>query len=119
VWEDITIPSYATQARYRARAGQSNPRFLDEMLFNEMVLMPYHEAQFDADAGPFLFEFQRHGLSSEEFCSLLDGFFSNASLLTDYHKVLETHSVALVYNYWSYMPPLADSTHSCKDSLRC
>jgi len=108
VWEDITIPSYATQARYGARAGQPNPRFLDEMLFNEIVLMPYHEAQFDADAGPFLFEFQRHGLSSEEFCSLLNGFFSNASLLTDYRKVLETHSVALVYNYWSYMLPLAE-----------
>jgi hypothetical protein len=70
--------------------------------------MPYHEAQFDADAGPFLFECQRHGLSSEEFCSLLNGFFSNASLLTDYRKVLETHRLALVYNHWSYMPPLAE-----------
>ena len=33
----------------------------------------------------------------------------NASLLgTDYRKVLETHSVAHVYNHWSYMPPLAE-----------
>jgi hypothetical protein len=48
-------------------------------------------------------------MSSEEFCSLLNGFFSNSSLLgTDYRKVLETHSVALVYNHWSYMPPLAE-----------
>jgi hypothetical protein len=112
VWEDITIPSYATQARYGARAGQPNPRFLDAKLFNEMVLMPYHKAQFEAHTGPswpFLFEFQQHGMSSEDFCSRLNGFFSNATLLgTDYHKVLETHSVALVYNHWSYMPPLVE-----------
>jgi hypothetical protein len=96
--------------RSEGRAGE--PTFSRPKLFNEMVLMPYHEAQFEAHTGPswpFLFEFQRHGMSSEEFCSRLNGFFSNASLLgTDYRKVLETHSVALVYNHWSYMPPLAD-----------
>jgi uncharacterized protein YecE (DUF72 family) len=68
------------------------------------------------------FEFHRHGISGEEFCSRLDGFFvqlpkdlryaveiRNAGLLgADYHKVLETHSVAHVYNHWSYMPPLAE-----------
>jgi uncharacterized protein YecE (DUF72 family) len=33
----------------------------------------------------------------------------NAGLLgAEYHKVLETHSVAHVYNHWSYMPPLAE-----------
>jgi hypothetical protein len=112
VWEEITIPSYETQVRYGARDGEATPRFLDAKLFNEMVLMPYHEAQFKAHTGsswPFLFEFQRHGMSSEEFCSRLNGFFSNASLLgTDYRKVLETHSVGFVYNHWSYMPSLAD-----------
>jgi uncharacterized protein YecE (DUF72 family) len=72
--------------------------------------------------GPFLFEFQRHGMSAEEFCSRLDTFFQqlpkdfrygveirNAGLLgPDYHKVLETHGVAHVYNHWSYMPSLAE-----------
>ena len=29
VWEEITIPSYAKQPRYGARAGQPNPWFLD------------------------------------------------------------------------------------------
>jgi uncharacterized protein YecE (DUF72 family) len=122
VWEEITIPIYAKQARYGPRAGQPNPRFLDAKLFNELVLTPYREAQFEPHAGPFLFEFQCHGMSSEEFCSRLDGFFRqlpqdfryaveirNAGLLApDYHKVLETHSVAHVYNHWSYMPPLAE-----------
>ena len=68
------------------------------------------------------FEFQQHGMSAEECCSRLDGFFvqlpkdfryaveiRNAGLLgTDYHKVLETHGVAHVFNHWSYMPPLAE-----------
>ena len=122
VWEEITIPSYAKQARYGARAGQINPRFLDAKLFNELVLAPYREAKFEPHTGPFLFEFQRHGMPTEEFCSRLDGFITqlpkdfryaieirNTGLLgAEYHKVLETHGVAHVYNHWSYMPPLAD-----------
>jgi uncharacterized protein YecE (DUF72 family) len=122
VWEEITIPSYAKQPRYGPRAGQINPRFLDAKLFREMVLTPYREAKFEPHAGPFLFEFQRHGMSTEEFCSRLDGFFGqlpkdfsyaveirNAGLIgPEYQKVLETHGVAHVYNHWSYMPSLAE-----------
>ncbi len=122
VWEEITIPSYAKQARYGSRAGQANPRFLDAKLFNELVLTPYRDAKFEAHTGPFLFEFQRHGMSSDEFCSRLDAFFQqlpkdfrygveirNAGLLgAEYRKVLEAHGVAHVYNHWSYMPSLAE-----------
>lgn len=122
VWEEITIPSFAKQARYGAKAGQPNPRFLDATLFNDLVLAPYREARFQPHTGPFLFEFQRHGMSPEEFCSRLDRFFvqlpddfryaveiRNAGLLgLDYCKVLERHGVAHVYNHWSWMPPLAE-----------
>ncbi len=122
VWEEITIPSYAKQARYGVKAGQPNPRFLDAQLFNDLVLAPYREAKFEPHAGPFIFEFQRHGMSAEEFCSRLDGFFGqvpkefryaveirNAGLLgAEYRTVLERHGVAHVYNHWSYMPPLAE-----------
>ena len=122
VWEEITIPSYANQVRYGTRAGQPNPRFLDAKLFNELVLTPYREAKFEPHTGPLLFEFQRHAMSTEEFCARLDGFFSqlppdfryavevrNAGLLgPEYHKMLETHGVAHVYNHWSSMPPLAE-----------
>ncbi|MDF0677462.1 MAG: DUF72 domain-containing protein [Nitrospira sp.] len=80
------------------------------------MLTPYREEKFEPRTGPFLFEFQRHGMSSEEFCSRLDAFFSqlpkdfryaveirNAGLLgPDYRKVLESHGVAHVYNHWSY-----------------
>jgi uncharacterized protein YecE (DUF72 family) len=86
------------------------------------VLASYRDAKFEPHTGPFLFEFQRHGMSTEEFCSRLDTFFSqlpkdfkyaveirNAGLLgPEYRKVLETHGVAHVYNHWSYMPSLAD-----------
>jgi uncharacterized protein YecE (DUF72 family) len=122
VWESITIPTFAKHARYGVHAGQPNPRFLDAQLFKDLVLTPFREAKFEPHTGPFLFEFQRHGLSIEEFCSKLDTFFSqlpkefkyaveirNAGLLgSTYRHVLESHGVAHVYNHWSYMPPLAD-----------
>jgi uncharacterized protein YecE (DUF72 family) len=112
VWEEITIPSYAKQPRYGVKAGQPNARFLDAQLFKDLVLTPYREAKFEPHTGPFIFE----------FVEKLDGFFRqlpkdfryaveirNAGLLgADYHKVLETHGVAHVYNHWSYMPPLAE-----------
>ncbi|MBS0183901.1 MAG: DUF72 domain-containing protein [Nitrospira sp.] len=122
VWEEITIPHFARQARYGSKAGQPNPRFLDANLFNELVLTPYREAKFEPHMGPFIFEFQRHGLGTGEFCSRLDQFFGqlpndfryaveirNAGVLgPDYWKVLENHGVAHVYNHWSYMPPLLE-----------
>jgi uncharacterized protein YecE (DUF72 family) len=122
VWEEITIPSYAKQARYGAKAGKPNPRFLDATLFNELVLTPYREVNFGPYAGPFLFEFQRHGMAAEEFCSRLGCFFGqlpkdfryaveirNAALLGPlYHEVLAQHGVAHIYNHWSYMPPLTE-----------
>lgn len=125
VWEELTIPTFAKQACCGVRAGQPDPRFLDAKLFNDLVLTPYREAKFEPHTGPFLFEFQRHGVSSEEFCSRLDTFFSqlprdfryaveirNAGLLgSEYCKTLEVHGVAHVYNHWSYMPPLPELVH--------
>jgi uncharacterized protein YecE (DUF72 family) len=122
VWEEITIPSYAKQPRYGPRAGQPNPWFLDAKLFNDLVLTPYREAKFEPHTGPFLFEFQRHGMSTDEFCSRLDQFFlhlprdfryavevRNPGLLgMSYLQVLSKHGVAHVYNHWSHMPPLAE-----------
>jgi uncharacterized protein YecE (DUF72 family) len=122
VWELITIANFAAQARFGIHAGQANPRFLDATAFKELVLAPYREAEFEPHAGPFLFEFQRHGMSTKDFCTRLDRFFGqlpkdfdyaveirNADLIgPEYRNVLETHGVAHVYNHWSYMPPLAE-----------
>lgn len=41
VWEEITIPDYANQARDGVRAGQPNPRFLDATLLSDFALTPY------------------------------------------------------------------------------
>ncbi|MDK2742558.1 MAG: DUF72 domain-containing protein [Nitrospira sp. BO4] len=122
VWEEITIPVYALQRRYGLEAGKPNPRFLNAKLFNELVLTPYREAKFESHLGPFLFEFQRHGVPADEFISKLDGFFGqlpkafkyaveirNPGLLgPGYRQVLERHGVAHVYNHWCYMPSLAE-----------
>ena len=122
VWEELTIPSYAKHARYGAKAGQPNTNFLNAQIFQELVLRPHREAKFETHTGPFLFEFQRHGIPNEEFCSRLDTFFGqlpkdfkyaveirNAGLLAPlYRDTLEKHAVAHVYNHWSYMSPLAE-----------
>ena len=125
VWEEITIPRFAEQARYGQKAGQANPRFLDADLFNELVLAPYREV-FRDWTGPFIFEFQRTGMEPAEFLSRLDEFLGrlpadfsyaveirNVQLLgTRYHDLLRAHGVAHVYNHWTHMPPLADQ-HRC------
>ena len=128
VWEELTIPTYAKHARYGSRAGQVNPNFLNADAFTKLVLQPYRDAQFGPNTGPFLFEFQRHGMPAEEFIGKLDDFFDsvsaefryaveirNAGLLgPHYHDMLRAHGVAHVYNHWSYMPPLAEQHQRMK-----
>ena len=128
VWEELTIPTYAKHARYGSRAGQVNPNFLNADAFTKHVLQPYRDAQFGPNTGPFLFEFQRHGMPAEEFIGKLDDFFDsvsaefryaveirNAGLLGPrYHDMLRAHGVAHVYNHWSYMPPLAEQHQRMK-----
>ena len=128
VWEELTIPTYAKHARYGSRAGQVNPNFLNANAFTKLVLQPYRDAQFGPNTGPFLFEFQRHGMPAEEFIGKLDDFFDsvsaefryaveirNAGLLGPrYHDMLRAHGVAHVYNHWSYMPPLAEQHQRMK-----
>ncbi len=131
VWEEITVPVFAQHPRYGVKAGKPNPRFLDAQLFKDFVLTPFQEAQFQDHTGPFLFEFQRHDLSMEEFTSRLDTFFRqlptefkygveirNAGLLgPEYRKVLEAHGVAHVYNHWSYMPALAEQHRRMQETF--
>ncbi len=122
VWEEITIPVYAKHARYGPNAGQPNPRFLDPKTFIDFVLKLYRDANFQPHAGPFLLEFERHGLPADEFLSRLDAFLSalpkdfryaielrNQGLLGDrYAEILHRHGVAHIYNHWCFMPGLAE-----------
>ena len=122
VWEELTIPTFSSHPRYGVKAGQANLRFLDAVLFKELVLSPYREAGFGSNTGPFLFEFQRHGLLAKDFVDKLDKFFAqmprdfsyaveirNSGILgTRYRDMLAGHDVAHVYNHWSFMPAVAE-----------
>lgn len=122
VWEEITIPKYANHLRYGIRAGRENPNFLNAQPFIQHVLQPFRDANFQKHTGPFLFEFQRHGMLTGEFVDRLDVFFSqlpkdfsygveirNPGVLgAPYREMLQRHKVSHVYNHWSLMPPLAE-----------
>lgn len=121
VWEEITIPAFASHPRYGQKAGKPNPRFLDAALCEELVLAPAREGLGDR-AGPMIFEFQRFGLDPESFLPALDRFLSKlpsghpyavevrnpAILGTRYHDVLNAHGAAHVYNHWTFMPALVE-----------
>jgi|CXWL01.1.fsa_nt_gi hypothetical protein len=49
--------------------GQLGSRFFDKKLFSDLVLTPDREGNFEPHTGPFLFEFKRHGMSSQDVCS--------------------------------------------------
>jgi uncharacterized protein YecE (DUF72 family) len=124
VWDQITVHTF-TRTRHPAKAGQSNPDFLNPDVFLEAVYQPY-QAHFADHSGPFVFEFQtiarREGLGPEEFADRLDAFFSalpregqyaveirNEEYLTPmYFAVLREHGVAHVFNSWTRMPPIGD-----------
>ena len=77
VWEELTIPTFSKQSRYGVKAGEANARFLDASLFKDLVLGPYREAGFGPHTGPFLFEFQRHGMLPLDFVGKLDAFLNS------------------------------------------
>ncbi len=120
VWEELTIAAFADHPRYGAKAGRTNPRFLDAALFEDMVLAPARTG-LGHQAGPMIFEFQRVGLDPEAFFPTLDRFLSKlpaghqyavevrnpAMLGARYHDMLRAYRIAHVYNHWTFMPALA------------
>jgi len=130
VWEEITIPAYANLPRYGAKAGKTNPRFLDAGLFRDLVLGPAEEGLGDK-LGPFLFEFQRWGIEPTGFLHQLDRFLGqlppgrayavevrNQALLNPpYRDMLRAHNVAHVYNHWTAMPALSDQHRALEQSF--
>jgi uncharacterized protein YecE (DUF72 family) len=120
VWEELTIPTYARHARYGAKAGTANARFLDASVCEDLVIRPTQQG-FGDHAGPFIFEFQRSGLDPETFLSRLDRFLSSlprgpqyaievrnpAVLGARYRDLLTAHVATHVYNHWTAMPPLS------------
>lgn len=124
VWNQLTVHTFS-KAQDKSRAGQVNPDFLSPEVFLEAVYGPYQ--QYFADhTGPFVFEFQTIGRSSdmtpERFADRLDEFFGalpreglyaveirNEEFLTPmYFAVLREHGVAHVFNSWTRMPSIGE-----------
>ncbi|MEX5215319.1 MAG: DUF72 domain-containing protein [Nitrospiraceae bacterium] len=120
VWEELTIPIFARLPRYGTKAGTRNPRFLDAETFRDMVHQPAQRG-LGTNLGVFLFEFQRTGLTADEFLDRLEPFLAHlpqgsryaievrnpAILGPRYRDLLAAHGIAHVYNHWSLMPDLA------------
>jgi uncharacterized protein YecE (DUF72 family) len=125
VWEELTIPAFARLLRYGTKAGTRNPRFLDANLFRDVIYQPAQQG-LGSNLGIFLFEFQRTGLTVDEFLHRLEPFLASlpagpryaveirnpAILGPRYRDLLAAHGIAHVYNHWSVMPDLA-SQHRC------
>ena len=62
VWNQITVQTF-TRAQDPARAGKTNPDFLNPEVFLEAVYQPY-QRHFAEHSGPFVFEFQAIGRGS-------------------------------------------------------
>lgn len=120
VWEEITVPAFASGVRSGSKAGP-NPHFLDAEYFLDLVMAPFDKA-FRDHTGPFIFEFQRTGVEPRAFLTKLDAFLAqlpkdyqyavevrNPALLgQEYHVILERHGVAHVFNHLYGMPPLSE-----------
>ena len=87
VWEDLTIPDLC-QARPIWRKGGANQSTLPGCRrLHRVRVEPYREANFLPHTGPFLFEFQRHGLAADEFFTRLDAFLG--ALPKDFRYAVE------------------------------
>ena len=120
VTDEITAKRFPALGRHGAKAGQTNPHFLDADLFAEAFLGPMRPHR--SRIGLLIFEFTRFQPGDFErgrdFLDALDGFFPrlpqgwdygvelrNANFLRDeYFSLLERHRIGHVYNHWQRMP---------------
>jgi uncharacterized protein YecE (DUF72 family) len=122
--DEITLKRFPNLPRFGARAGRSNPHFLDADLFQSAFLQPCETIR--NNIGLIMFEFAR--ISSEDFArgrdfvDALDQFLGRlpadwrygvevrtASLLQPaYFEVLARHNVAHIFNSWEAMPPVLE-----------
>lgn len=124
VWDELTTAVFPKHPRYGARAGETNPRFLDLAALETEVLAPYRAARFGA-AGPFLIELTpmpRGALDERALTAKVAHFLEraptdvsfafelrNEELCTPrWYDVLRAHRAAPVFNYWTAMPSLRE-----------
>ncbi len=124
VAESITCPIISVH-RDRANAGKPNEDFLSPSRFAEEMALPFVETLQDK-VGPFVFEFPplapQARMRPGEFADVLDDFLAQLPpelqyavelrertwFTPRYLSVLARHNTAHVYNYWSWMPTIAE-----------
>ena len=122
VWDEIAALSYPDHARFGARAGQPNPRFLDVAAFAEQVALPVEET-FRPHLAAYVIEIPPtpHAPDVTRFEERLDAFLVEAAafgpfaievrdsrLMTDrYLEILATRGAAHCFSFWTRMPRLA------------
>lgn len=124
VCADITFKQFPQLPRFGARAGKSNPHFLDAKLFADAFLGPWETAR--QKVGLITFEFSRFGPSEfargAEFVAALDAFLGQLPrgwpygvemrnrqwLRPEYFAVLARHGVTHIYNAWADVPPVGE-----------
>ena len=122
--EEITVRMFPTHPRYGARAGESNPAFLDALLLRTAfldLLEPYQD-----QIAVLVFEFGTFGKQTYDdvgaFLAELDPFLENLPpvfrygveirnqefLTQEYFRCLHSHRVAHVFNAWTRMPEIGE-----------
>ena len=122
--EDITVKMFPSHPRYGGRAGETNPSFLDALLFRNSfldLLEPYHER-----IAVLIFEFGTFGKqtyrSVADFLADLDPFLAalppqfrygvevrnQEFLVSEYFQCLHSHGVAHIFNAWTRMPEISE-----------
>lgn len=121
VWEEVTTFVYPGHARYGAKAGTKNSRFLDAQTFVVEVLEPL--GALASHLGPFVFELTPmppNAISIEELTARIASFVEklpvgpryafelrNQELLGPrWFDCLRAHRVAHVFTYWTAMPSI-------------
>ncbi|MGA3265878.1 MAG: DUF72 domain-containing protein [Verrucomicrobiota bacterium] len=122
VTDAVTIKKFPNLARFGAKAGQSNPGFLNADLFATAFLKPC--ADIRPRVGVLMFEFSRFYPSDYEhgrdFVADLDTFLGKLPkgwpyavelrnqhwLAPEYFGCLARHGVTHIFNSWDAMPPV-------------
>jgi uncharacterized protein YecE (DUF72 family) len=122
VWDEIAALSYPDHARFGARAGQPNPRFLDVGAFAEHVALPVEET-FRSHLAAYVIEIPPtpHAPDVARFEAQLDRFLVEAApfgpfsvevrdsrLMTDrYLEILSARGASHCFSFWTRMPSIA------------